>query len=685
MSLHNLFHPKSTAVIGSMSEGKLGAALALQIIEGGYKGELYAVNPKGAGYRTIPGYSSLLDIGKTIDLAVIASPANSIVQVLEECGNAGITNTVIITSGFSEIGNQEGERQIVAAAQKHNIRFIGPNSAGIVNTSHALYPTLELRPPPGKVALISQSGALGGVVLGWAKKQALGISKFVSYGNAADINEVDLLNYLSSDEETHVVAIYIESVRNGRAFMQALENCSRNKPVVLIKAGRTNAGQRATASHTGSMAGADAVYDAAVRQSGAIRVKTVEEMLDLCQGFIHTPRFTGNNIAIVTNSGGPGVLAADRAEELGMQVSEPSLQVKDKLKTFLPAHCSLKNPVDLTVEGTEVWYRETLRAMLVEYDAAVAINVLTPYLDAIGLAQGVIDAANTSKPVVVNFLPEQLAAESTAYLKKHNIPNFASAERAVTVLNQIAGYHRFQCKRKEAGVITSPPVQEPLHLPTEGQLLEPDAMLWLKQNNIPVPEFLCAYDEVEAVQACSAIGYPCVMKVVSPDILHKSDVGGVVVNIQDDESARKAFDKMQQAATGKDFRTVIIYPMIQHAQEVLVGMSRDAQFGPVIAFGLGGIYTEIWKDIVLRIAPIDIDDARAMIYSIKSIQLLTGTRGQKPCDLESLAQTLAIFSQLPFLYPELQEIDLNPVFLLQEGHVIGDVRVIRADQSTNIS
>jgi len=673
MSLQSLFYPRGVAVVGSTSEGKLGYELIRQILDGGYQ-NVFAVNPKARGVFSVPGYDALSKIERPVDVAVIVSPTSTVPGVLEDCGQAGVEAAVIITAGFSEVGNDAGEEAVARVARRHGIRFVGPNCAGIVNTSHRLFPTLETRPPAGGVALIAQSGAIGGVVLAWAKEYGLGISKFVSYGNGADLNEIELLRYLSGDAETQVVGVYIESVSDGREFMEALQACSRHKPVVVIKAGRTQSGQRATLSHTGSMAGADAVYDAALRQCGAIRVHTIEELFDLCKGFLYVPAVKGRRVAIVTNSGGPGVLAADWAEEVGLEVAEPSPAVKAKLSEFLPPHCALKNPIDLTVEGTEDGYRKTLATLLGEYDAALALNIAPPYLDSVPLARGVCDAAEASaRPVVASFLPRQVVAEGVAYLQEHGIPSFATGERAVTALARMADYEA----RRESERPLPAFSYEQRRLPGGGQMLEPEAMGWLRENGIPVPDFRFAPTRTEAVQSCGEIGYPVVMKVVSPEILHKSDYGGVALDIGDDQAAVAAFETLQGVAEGKDLRGVVIYPMIRDAQEVLLGLSHDPQFGPVVAFGLGGIYTEIWRDVSLRVAPVDRGEAETMIREIKSLPLLQGARGQAPRDLDALADVLVNFSQLSFRYPEIGEIDLNPVFLFVKGLVVGDVRVIK--------
>jgi len=675
MSLHSLFYPRGVAVVGSTSEGKIGWELIRKMLAGGYE-RIFAVNPKAQGAFDVPGYDAVTKIKRPVDMVVIVSPPSTVPSVLEDCGRAGVRAAVIITAGFSEVGNDAGEAEIRRVAEKHGVRFIGPNCAGLINTSHRLYPTLETHPPAGSVAVVAQSGAVGGVVMAWAKEFGLGVSKFVSYGNGADLNEIDFLRYLADDVETQVVALYIESASGGREFMQAVRECAARKPVVVIKAGRTQSGRRATLSHTGSLAGADAVYDAALRQCGAIRVHTIEEMFDLCKAFVHVPRLRGRRVAIVTNSGGPGVLATDRAEEVGLDVVEPGPATKEKLAEFLPAHCAFKNPIDLTVEGTEEGYRKTLLALAEEYDALLALNIATPYLDSLALARGVCDAAEQADtPIVAAFLPHQIVSEAVDYLQERSIPNFSTGERAVAAL---AGMSKFASLQICKPASPNSPIPQFPNLPT----LEPEAMVWLRENDIPTPEFRFATDQKEAVRGCREIGYPVVMKVVSPEILHKSDVGGVIVNIGDDQAAMDAFEAIRRAAEGYDLRGVIIYPLIRDAQEVLLGLSRDPQFGPVVAFGLGGIYTEVWRDVSLRVAPVNRAEAEQMIREIKSFPLLEGVRGQAGRDLDALADLLVKFSQLPFRYPGIGEVDLNPVFLLAEGLVVGDVRVIRRTWGT---
>ncbi len=663
MGLQELFYPRAVAVIGSVAEGKLGCVLVRRLLESGFK-HIYAINLTAQGVDQVPGFRSVQEIKAAVDLAVIVSPAATVKSVMEDCGWAGVKAAVVITSGFTEAGNAAGEEELKQVAHHYGIRFVGPNCAGILNMHHNLVVTLEAKPPKGSIALVSQSGGLGGLVMSSASERGLGFSKFVSYGNGADIDVIELLRYFKDDPETRVVALYIENVKNGGEFIRALQELSRIKPVVVIKSGRTGTGQRAALSHTGSMAGSDAVYDAAFREGGALRVESVEEMLDLCQGLASFPPLRGRRLVIVANSGGPGVLAADKAEEVGLEVAEPSPGLKEKLRTFLPSHAGIRNPVDLTVEGTAASYRQTLLEALQEYDAALALYVGTPYLEAMPYAAGIVKAAQESrKPVAVSLAIGSDISGSLQLLQEHGMPNFISGERAVRALGRVADYEKYR-----ASLRPLPSVPAAIgSLPGQGPLLETLAMQWLKENGLPVPESCFAASRTEAVAGCRRLGYPVVMKVVSPEIVHKSDHGGVILDIDSDTAAGEAFDRIREAARGKDFRGVAMYPMLKGGREVLLGLSRDPQFGPVVVFGLGGIYTEVLQDITLRVAPVDYDRAMEMIHSLKAFPLLKGIRGQKPADLKALADTLARFSRLPFSLPRGPGSGPEPCFCFPGG------------------
>jgi len=680
-----LFQPRAVAVVGSCSPGKIGHVLITQLLDGGFS-DVVAINPKGQGIRGIPAAQSIAELsegGSRIDLAIIASPATTVASVIEDAGNAGVKAAVIITAGFSEAGNAQEEQRLLTVARQSGIRLIGPNCAGIVNTKHHLFPTLETRPPVGDVAFISQSGALGGAVLSWAEEQGVGLSKFVSYGNACDLSEIDLLNYLRDDDETRVVALYIETVSDGRRFMEAVGKLTAVKPLIVIKSGRSESGGRATQSHTGSMAGSDAVYEVALNQCGAIRVDGIEEMFDLCRGFVHLPPVCGKRIAIVTNSGGPGVLASDAADAAGLETAPPSQNLRDRLTAKLPDFYALNNPFDLTVQGTEDEYRDTLIETLTEYDAAIAINVNTPYLDVAPLARGVVAASRkTGKPIAASFVAGQPAAAALPILAEGGVPNYVTGERCARVLALMANREQ-SVAMQDRKSITKHPHATAQQLPWDRRPTEPEAMDWLEQMGIPIISRVMVRTTDEAVQAARSFDQPVAMKVVSPQIVHKTDVGGVILNLKTPDEVESAFGKMKSLVSSEAFSGVLITPMVDQPVEAIVGLSHDRQFGPVIAVGLGGIYTEIFNDLVLRVAPVSADDALGMIESLKGHDLLGGARGSSPRDSHALAQLVSDVSWLPFRVSGIEELDLNPVFLFEHGCAAGDARLIPTRGSTH--
>jgi len=678
-----LFRPHHVAVYGSMGEGKIGRVLIDQLLAGGFP-DVIAVNPKGAADEGVRAVSSLAELpagGPPVDLVVVASPAATVANVLEDAGQAGVKAAIIVTAGFAEAGDSEAERKLLRIASQFDLRLVGPNCAGIVNTKHNLFPTLETRPPSGDVAFVSQSGALGGAVLSWAEEQGIGFSKFVSYGNGVDLTDIDFLDALREDEETRVAALYLETVSDGRRFMDAARRLAAAKPLIVIKSGRSESGSRATVSHTGSMAGADAVFDAALRQCGAIRVDGIEAMFDLCRGFTSLPPVRGPRLAIVTNSGGPGVLAADAAERCALDVRPPSGALRRRLEDRLPPFCAFDNPFDLTVQGGEDDYRDVLIDVLDEYDAALAINVNVPYLDSAPLARGIVDAARaTGKPIAASFMAGRPAEAALPVLRVGGVPNFATGERAVRVLAWMCERERVVERLRRSPGWMAADESSSAQLSWDRTPLEPEAMDWLEDLAFPILEHRWVRSAEEAVEAARSFGRPVAMKVVSPSIVHKSDVGGVITGVAGAEEAAAAFDRLHVIG-GSDFAGVLVSPMIGDAVEVLVGVSHDPQFGPVVACGLGGIYTEALDDLALRVAPIDADEALSMIDELRGAAILRGLRGARR-DAHALAELIARVSDLPGRFPEIAELDLNPVFLLKSGCAIADVRLVRRDPAT---
>ena len=658
-----LFHPNAVAVCGGTGEGKLAAVIIKRLIDGGFP-RVYAVNPKMQGYMSAKGYRSISDIQDDIDMIVVASPARTVAGVIEDAGRAGVKAAVIISSGFSESGDKALEAEVIAAARRYNIRCTGPNCAGLINTENSLYPTLEAAPVAGRTAVISQSGAVGGLIMVGGLK----VSKFVSYGNGADLNETELLAYMAEDSGTDAIVMYVENIRNGRSFMDVLSAATSKKPVIMIKSGRTKSGSRAALSHTGSMAGSDAVYGAAFSKCGAIRAYSVEEAIDIANGLSCKKRPRGALTAIVTNSGGPGVMTADVLEEFNMDCSAPEDALKAELGLALPPFAGLSNPIDLTAQGDADMYRTALELMLKSYDAAIAVYVGTPYLQALPVARAVAEAAgNTDKPVLAAFDIGTDIDEALHVLREAGVPCFASGERAAKAL--------FRMSVREPENLNIPQSAGRLN---KSCVMEHEAMDILEGIGVPTPKRAFAADIDEAVSAAERIGFPVCVKVVSPAVIHKSDVGGVRLNIADKDGVKAAFSNMRRVG-GPGFAGVMIYPMLPGGTEVIMGLTRDAQFGPVAAFGLGGIYTEALGDISIGIAPLTYTEAMDMIMRSKAYKLLKGARGAKGADIAALADMLVKLSRLMFLHEDISEVDINPVFARPDGAVAADARIITED------
>lgn len=657
-----LLSPRAVAVYGSVSAGKLGAVLIERIVGGGFN-NVYAVNPKAAGLGDVKGYMSASDVPIKLDLAVIATPAPTVAGVLADAGKAGVRAAVIISSGFGEAGHPELEQEIKSAAKEWGIRYIGPNCAGMIDLHAGLYATLEEAPMPGRVSFISQSGALGGLIMSASKRGMLGIGRFLSYGNGSDLNETELVRLLADDEATDVIAMYLENVKDGRPFIEALAYATSKKPVVILKSGRTAGGARAALSHTGALAGTDSVYDAAFRKCGAVRVDTADELLDVCRSFSIMDKPRGKRVLIVTNSGGPGVLCADACDGAGLLVPAPDDELKARF-TFLPAHAGLANPIDVTVEGTAEQYEKTLETALEYYDAAIVIYVGTPYLKALPTAQGVANAAKRAgKPVMAMFTVGSDIAKSLQCLSSNGIPCFDSAERAAAALGKmekLSAAGRLDYADANAHIGERP--------------LEPEAMRLLKEAGLPVPPNEFAKTKEQAAQMAGEIGYPVCMKIVAKSVIHKSDVGGVKLNIANADEARAAFDSLK--AIAPDFEGAIVYPMLKKGLELIMGGMRDRSFGPVVLFGLGGVTAEALKDISFAIAPINEAEAQTMLDSIKAKKLLHGFRGSAALDIGALKVALVRLSELMCKYEDVAEVDLNPVIAYENGASIADARII---------
>jgi acetyltransferase len=669
--------------------------LVFQLVEGGFQGSLCAVNPKAetpAGFPEVRAFSSLDEVTSTVDLALIAVPSRFVIPVVEACGRKEVTAAVVFTSGFSETGNTEEEKKLRETARREGIRLIGPNCAGIMNTQASLYASIEIRALPGKAALITQSGAVGGAVIALGVERGVGFSTFVSYGNRVDVDETDLLPYLVRDPNTEVIGIYLESMGDGRKCMEAVRTAARKKPVVILKAGKSPAGKRAAGSHTGALAGSDDVFSAMVGQTGAVRARDTEEFLDFLHGFSCLSP-TGNRIAVVTNSGGPGILTTDRAEELGLAIPEPSKDCKERLHTFLPGQCSLTNPIDLTVEGTREGYKKTLQTVLKsDFDAVIAINVATPFVDSLAIAEGIIEgkkAGGTGKPVAAAFLAGEMVVTGIDRLRTAGIPSFRTGERAAAVLAALHEHEKLKKTRNRrdkekstqhgsrAGTAAHGKSQAAhVALAPGNPLLEPDMVSFMEEWGFSFPPHYFAADTDQLKKGARETGFPLVMKVVSPRILHKSSAGGVVLGIRSPEHLISEFRAMGKRFSGHDFRGAMLYAQVSPVLEMIAGIKRDQDFGPVVLAGAGGIFTELMEDSCVRIAPFDREEAIDMLSGLKIDKILRGYRGGASCDRDGVVDILCTLSEIALRYPEIREMDLNPLFLFEDRVVVGDIRII---------
>ena len=696
--LEEFFHPKSVAVIGaSTSPGKLGYAVLENLVEGGYidVGTIYPINPKADEILGQKAYPSVLDVPGDIDLAAVVIPYKYVPAVLEECGKKKIPAVVIISAGFREAGMEglERELELVEIAEKYNIRLIGPNCLGIIDTYTPLNASFSAgTPPKGPMAFMSQSGALGTAILDWAQAGRLGLSKFVSLGNKADVSEIDLLEAWMNDKDTNVILMYSEGLPNGQKFIEVAREATKLKPVVAIKSGVTKSGSRAVSSHTGSLAGSEQAYQAAFHQAGVLRAPDMASMFDMALALGYQPLLKNDRIAIITNAGGPGILATDALERSGMSLARLEVETIQELEKFLPDAASAANPVDVLGDAKGDRYQFALDTVSKDPNVDGIMVVLTPQAmteipetaKAIGELSNKID-----KPVFACFMGEAKVEQGIRILKEYDVPNYSFPERAslaFSAMSQYRGitertdpvYEKFDVDLKAAKKVID-------GAKADGRFAIGDAEAWdiLKAYGLKIPRSELAKTSQEAVELANDIGYPVVLKIASPDILHKTDVGGVKVGLESADEVRDAFDLMI-------YRTERFLPEAQiwgcqvqemappGGLEVLIGMNRDPQFGPLVTFGLGGIYVEVLKDVTFRVAPFTKLDAEAMLSEIRSKALLDGVRGKPAVDKEAIVDVLLRMGQLVQDFPEIAEFDINPliVYPKEQGAIAIDMRLV---------
>lgn len=682
LELERLFKPEALAVIGaSANPAKVGYKVIYNLVQNGFSNRIYPINPHTEEILGYKCYKSVLEVPDELDLAILAVPATVVPQVAEECGQKGVKFLVVLASGFAEVGHIREEQELVAIARRWGMRLLGPNIFGIyygpAKLNATFGPTEVL---PGKIALITQSGALGIALTGRAIQEEIGLSAIASVGNKADLDEVELLEFFAEDENTKVIILYIEGTRRGRELLQVARRVVKKKPLIAIKAGRSHKGAQAAASHTGALAGSDAVFSAAFEQAGILRAPDAGEAFNWARALTSQPLPRGRDVVIITNGGGVGVLATDAAEEEGLQLFDDLGLLERLFRPVVPEYGSLKNPIDLTGMATPEEYRLALRGALAEERIHAIILLYCMGAEQVprAFAQAILEEYSRKKPLVAAMVGGTETSEAIKLLNRGGIAAYEAPEEAVRAL---AALYRWKGFRERPARMHEPElsldwagIKELLaRARAEGrlQLLEPEAKEILALLGLKVPPFRVAHSLAEALEAGEELGYPLVLKVVSEEIIHKTEAGGIKLNIRGPQELEQAY-KALIASVERNYpqthlRGVLVTPFISGGTEAILGASFDPSFGPTVMFGLGGIYVEVLKDVVFRVAPITREEAREMIGKIRSAALLRGVRGEPRKDLAALAEAIYRVAALVTVIEEISELDINPLLVLPEG------------------
>ncbi len=703
-SLKYIFEPKSVAVIGaSATIDTVGNAIFSNILQSNFQGSVYPVNPKYNNIMSVRAYKDVNSIIDAIDLAVVCVPSKETVKVIKQCAEKGIKGIVLITAGFKEIGDEGKilEDEIIAIANKNDIALIGPNVLGIINTQKeiSLNANFALKMPrAGNVAIISQSGAIGVAALDYAHQHDLGISKFVSIGNKAVIDESDILEYLIDDDATKIITMYAEDIGHPAKFFEMANKANaKQKPIIIIKTGRSVRGAIATHSHTGALSSSDTAYDALFAQCGVIRVETLAQLFEYATGFTCSVKPKGNRIVVVTNGGGMGVIATDAAERNGLQMTTFEPATLQALKKALPPTANIHNPVDIIGDADAQRLNDALSIIKKDKNVDTIIVSILPTsetnMDAIAANLCDFAKANPDLPILANLMSLEPEPSFEQVLEKANIPNFDFPETDIRVLAAIIKYYEW-IKRPQVEVtkfkVNKHQVQEVLDTIRKDKrvhLSETESYKILEAYGMKVIKYSIAKDLDNTIIAANKIGYPVVLKIISPDILHKIDVGGVKINLKDDSELKKAFKEISESVKAQKPNAEIQGFLIEEfftekSIEIIVGANGIKGFGSLIMFGLGGTFVELFKDVAFRLAPLTKHDAMNMIKETKGYQILKGFRGQSAYDIESIVDYLLRISQLVTDFPEIKELDLNPIKVLEDGKgvVIFDAKIILAEE-----
>lgn len=673
--LEKFFYPRSVAVIGASADrNKVGYGIINNLIEGKYKGKIYPVNLKAKKIQGLKAYPTVTDIPTAVDLAVVVIPAVFVNGALRQCGEKGIRHAIVISSGFKETGKEGAklEQEMALIAKEYDMQIIGPNCLGLADSISRLNASFANgMTKRGKLGFISQSGAICAAMLDWANANNVGFSRFVSIGNKAVVSETELLEFFKDDDETAAVLAYLEGFKDGKRFMRAAAELAKDKPLIIIKPGTSAAAQKAMQSHTGAMAGADASTRVALSQTGATRVWSMEELFDAAKFLSHYDVLKKNRIAIITNAGGPGVIATDEIEKRGLELAKLSKATIASLGSFLPAEANIHNPVDVLGDAKEGRFKAALAALAGDGNVDGIVFVLTPQKGTpVEKVARMLSAAakDIHKPVVVSFIGGELVETGKEILRKSPLASYDTLGGAIAALGRM-----WECRlnREEAQEYLRSCHKNPAasELPDTGRIKSrPDFMGsldLLASYGIPVVQSRLARTREEAVETARAAGYPVAMKISSKKISHKTEVEGVRIDIGSDSEAEEYFELMRDKL-GADLDGMIVQPMVP-GREIIVGMKRDDNFGPMLMFGLGGVYTEVIKDVAFRFAPIDHDEALEMMMETKTFKTLVGYREFPKLDVAAVADVLVNLSRLVMEHPEIRELDINPLMVMREG------------------
>jgi acetyl coenzyme A synthetase (ADP forming)-like protein len=696
VNIDPILKPKSVAVIGaSRRPDTIGNEILANIVKYGFTGAVYPVNPKALSVHSIKAYPSVAEIPDPVDLAVIVVPKEHVLAVAESCGKKGVRGLVVISAGFREVGEvgAAAERALVEIVRRYGMRMVGPNCMGVLNAApevslNATFaPTM---PPFGHAAFVSQSGALGLSVLDYATEYGIGISQFVSVGNKPDVSGNDLLLQWEHDDTVGVILMYVENFGNPRRFLEIASRIAKQKPIIAMKSGRSRIGARAAASHTGSLAASDAAVDALLTQAGVLRAVSMEELFDMAMAFTGPPLPRSRRTAVLTNSGGPGILVADALEPQGMELVDLSPETIARLRPLFPEEASLRNPVDMIASATAADYRAALDALLADgnVDSAVAIFVPPLGIHAGDVAESIAAAAgkHPGKPVLAVLMGREGLPEGRAELHRAGIPAYIFPESAARALGALRRVREWRARPEVPDRPLTVDRDRAARLLAQARsagrtkLTELEVLGLLSAYGIAAAPARLAHDAEEAARAAAEIGYPVAVKIVSQQIIHKTEVGGVRTGIgtavELKEACVEMLDSVSHHAPSATIDGLLVQRMIPGGRETIVGVSRDAVFGPLVMFGLGGIYVEALGDVVFRIAPLGPLDVHDMLKGIRGAAILEGIRGAPPVDFAALGDVVQRVAQLAIDHEEIAELDINPLLALPQGVQAVDARIL---------